>query len=702
MRIDLILPPTTQLNTPYPSISYLARALADAGIPTRQHDLSLALALRLFSPAGLAELFEAIDGLAEQRGLPEPAWRALAEAPRHISVIGPTVRFLQGRDRSLALRIAGGAYLPRGPRVAAALEHSLGAFGPKGVDDPARLLASLYLEDLADLVTATVDPGFGLARYAHHLAVGPVRYGDIAARLEETTLLDRWLDDLVDTGLLASEPPDLACISVPFPGTLVAGLRVGRRLRDAGAHVALGGGWVNTELREVREPRLWGCVDTLVLDDGEGPLLALVEQLRGGPDRRHRSRSAAGVHDATPPSAPPSTRAALYGELPINDYLQIVDSLEPAHRLWSDGRWNKITIAHGCYHGRCAFCDTSLDYIARYEPSAIPALADRMEELVETTGTTGFHLTDEAAPPRQLKALALELLARGHAWSFWGNLRFEAAFTPDLCRLLAAAGLVAVSGGLEVASDRLLDLMDKGVSIDSATRAAQAFQQAGVKVHTYLMYGFPTQTDAETADAMEVVRQLFAAGLVDSAFWHRFVLTRHSRIFAEPERFGVSFELPQGVFATNDVPHLDPTGGDHDAWDAPLVQALASWMRGEALDRPVSSWLPTHLPGPSEPPDRITRALRTGPEPLRPRDRLVWLGGNGLDADGALVLHGRERAVVIPGSEDELDWLSELIEASRPDGAPLSFGEARDAFPGAWAAFADRWRAVRAAGLVGV
>ncbi len=701
MRIALVLPPLCQLNTPYPSTAYLARALRERGIPSEQHDLGLALALRLFSRDGLAELFGELEQLSETRGLPEPAWRVLAEGERHLAVIEPVARFLQGRDRSLAQRIAGGAYLPRGPRVATALARQDRPFGAMGVDDPARWLASLYLEDLADLVTATVDPGFGLARYAHHLAVGPVRYDDIAARLDETTLLDRWLDALVDERLLTGAPPALACISVPFPGTLLGGLRVGRRLRRAGVQVALGGGWVNTELRAVDEPRLWECVDSLVFDDGEGPLLALVEMLQGGPDRRHRTRSAAGDHRAEAPPAP-EPRAAWYGDLPLGDYLQIVDAVNPTHRLWSDGRWNKITLAHGCYHGRCAFCDVELDYIARYQPAAIPALVDRMEELVETTGVTGFHLTDEAAPPRQLKALAVELLARGHAWSFWGNIRFEESFTPDRCRLLAAAGLVGVSGGLEVASDRLLQLMDKGVSVASAARVAQAFQRAGVRVHAYLMYGFPTQTDQETADAMETVRQLFAAGLLDSAFWHRFVLTRHSRIFSEPERYGVSYRVPEGVFAANDIPHEDPNGGDHDAWDEPLVQALEAWMRGEATVRPAATWIPEGLPGPAVDPTLVQAALPDPSPPVKPHARLIWLGGEALEGDGVLVLHGWAHALEIPGDDDELDWLAELVEAARPDGEPLSFADARAAFPGDWGAFAERWQAVRAAGMVGV
>jgi len=137
--------------------------------------------------------------------------------------------------------------------------------------------------------------------------------------------------------------------------------------------------------------------------------------------------------------------------LDLSRYLQLIDTLNPAHRLWADGRWNKITLAHGCYWRKCSFCDVKLDYIQHYETAAVTRLVDEMERLIAQTGHRGFHFVDEAAPPKVLRELALELLRRNLGVTLWGNIRFEKTFTPDLCRLLSAAGLVAVTGGLEVA-----------------------------------------------------------------------------------------------------------------------------------------------------------------------------------------------------------------------------------------------------------
>ena len=207
------------------------------------------------------------------------------------------------------------------------------------------------------------------------------------------------------------------------------------------------------------------------------------------------------------------------------------------HRLWADGRWNKLTVARGCYWKQCTFCDVSLDYIARYEPASADVTVDRIEALVaRDRARPGFTSSTRRRRPRCCARSPQRLIERQVAITWWGNIRFEKSFTPELVELLARSGCVAVSGGLEVASDRLLELMKKGVTVDQVARVTRAFTDAGVMVHAYLMYGFPTETAQETVDALERVRQLFAEGCIQSAFWHRFAATAHSPIGREPER----------------------------------------------------------------------------------------------------------------------------------------------------------------------
>jgi hypothetical protein len=283
--------------------------------------------------------------------------------------------------------------------------------------------------------------------------------------------------------------------------------------------------------------------------------------------------------------------------LPLRSYLSLLDMLNPMHRLWSDGRWNKLTVAHGCYWKKCSFCDVSLDYISRFDAASATTLVDRVQAIVAETGQTGFHLVDEAAPPKSLKAFAQELQQRGVDISWWGNIRFEKTFTPALCQSLADSGCIAISGGLEVASDRLLTLMKKGVSVAQVARVTKGFADAGVMVHAYLMYGFPTQTVQDTVDALEYVRQLFAAGCIHSGFWHRFACTVHSPVGQAPQDYGVQLlPLPPGNFSKNDVGFFDPTGTDHSALGVGLKKAIYNYMHGIGLDDDVRVWFDQNVP----------------------------------------------------------------------------------------------------------
>jgi len=687
LRVSLVLPPLTQLNTAYPSISYLARHLRERGWDCSQQDLGIALFLKVLSPSVLSAVFE---HLQEQDALPDPAWQALVLADQHLAVVGPVIGFLQGRDPSLAYRILQASYLPAGPRLDAA-DESL--FGAMDLQDVARYRASLYLKDLVDLIQSCVDPGFELNRYQHHLALGPTDFEPLAKRLAQTTLVDAVLDDLADT-----LDADVVCLSVPFPGNLYGALRIGRRLKARGIQVILGGGYVSTELREVKEPRIWNYVDALVFDDGEGPLEAILEWAQGGADRRHRTLTAEGFHSATV-ERPPCAKIADYAGLDLSLYLQLIDTLNPAHRLWSDGRWNKMTLAHGCYWKRCAFCDIQLDYIAHYEPARIETLVDQMESVMAQTGQTGFHLVDEAAPPKLMWQLAEAILARGLTVTWWGNIRFEPAFTPDLCRLLVASGLVAVTGGLEVASDRLLEKMDKGIDVDQVVRVTQAFKSAGAMVHAYLMFGFPTQTAREGVDAMEVVRQLFAEGLLDSAFWHRFVLTRHSGVVLDPAEFGVKVkDLPSGVFASNDLEHSEAGAPDWSIFEDALPLALGQWMKGRDLHRPLSTFFEGDVPETQVAADRILLALA---EPMAGGTRLLWLGGGVLQSEVGLRIFGLFGEASIQGSEAELEWVMEVVESAVPGEEPLLLTDAMAAFPGVWSRFeTEGFQCLRDVGLV--
>ncbi|MFM7201614.1 MAG: B12-binding domain-containing radical SAM protein [Myxococcota bacterium] len=638
-RVLLIVPPFTQLNTPYPATAYLTGFLRAQGVMCAQRDAGMETLLTLFTRRGLQQLFDEVAALKEPQ--PVEVHDFLAQRRRYEDRIEPVIRFLQNRDLTLAHRICHTPFLPEGPRFARAGDDEW-AFGALGITDRARHLCTLFLDDLADLLSQTIAPHFGLTRYGERLAAAAPSYDPLHTLLAEPPgLIERMLEEVMVKALEQTQP-ELVGFTVPFPGNLYGALRAAQVVKrwNPSVKTVLGGGYINTELRQLHEPRLFEVMDFVTLDDGERPLLCLLEYLAGARPAaalkrtfmREGSDLVMYLDGATEHDLPASALGVpTYEGLPIDRTLSVLELLNPMHRLWSDGRWNKLTLAHGCYWKKCSFCDVTLDYIGRYDPASAVELVDRIELLVRETGQTGFHFVDEAAPPLLLRALALELLSRGVVISWWGNIRFEKTFSPDLCRLLAASGCIAVSGGLEVASDRLLQRMQKGVTVEQVARVAQAFTQAGVMVHAYLMYGFPTQTAQETVDSLERVRQLFESGAIQSAYWHRFVATRHAPIGQDPAAYGIQLVNADALnFANNDLAHLDPEGCDHDAFGPGLDRALQGYMVGQGLEQDVRGFFDFKVPSAKVPRDLIEKALG---QPLKGDaervkvQKLVWLGG---------------------------------------------------------------------------
>ncbi|CUB04518.1 Radical SAM superfamily enzyme YgiQ, UPF0313 family [Marinomonas fungiae] len=635
MTVLLMTPPMTQLNTPYPATAYLTGFLRSRGYKAEQRDPAIELFLEMMTTQGLdimrqhvEENFEAFD----DDELPDAIYTFLAEFDRYRLCVEPVIRFLQGKDSSLAMRINSRRFLPEGPAfdVIEQMEAVSGdvlksAFGNLGVQDKAKYLATLFINDLSSVITQGVDPYFEVSRYGERLAAANPTFDDLYDTLMgESSFSSEILEQLVEAYLEETQPSVVA-LTVPFPGNMLGALRIAQTCKEINPDipVVMGGGFVNTELRALKDTRVFEFVDFICVDDGERPFMTLLDYFDGKceVDDLVRTYFLAEDQDGEPfvyfndnkaLHDIPQTEvgAPVYDGLPLTEYLSLCEMLNPMHRIWSDGRWNKLTIAHGCYWKKCSFCDVSLDYIERYDYAGADILVDRIEQLIEETGQTGFHFVDEAAPPKALFALAERLIERGVVISWWGNIRFEKTFTPEKCQLLADSGCIAVSGGLEVASDRLLKLMKKGVSVEQVARVTKGFSDAGILVHAYLMYGFPTQTEQETVDALEMVRQMMSQGCFQSAYWHRFAATIHSPIGINPEEYGITLaERPETLFAENDVDFFDPTGTDHDMLGNGLRKALYNYMHGIGFDQPMSFWFDQSVARTTVKKDLISKAF---------------------------------------------------------------------------------------------
>ncbi len=705
-QVFLITPPFTQLNTPYPATAYIKGFLNTKNISATQADLGIEVILKLFSKEGLSPL--APEGGIELYS--DNAKRIFCLWDEYIKTIDSVIAFLQGKNPTLALQICQEDYLPEASRFAQ-LEDLDWAFGTMGTQDKAKHLATLYLEDISDFIVECVDANFGFSRYAERLGRSANSFDELYAALQqEPTYIDAILISILKERIETIQP-ELFLISVPFPGNLYSAFRSAQYVKKhyPNIKIAMGGGFPNTELRSLSDVRVFEFFDFITLDDGELPVELLCNLVFNSPPLEgwpkdgvakrtfllengkvvYKNNSTKSDYKQSEVGTPD------YSDLLLDKYISVIEIVNPMHRMWSDGRWNKLTMAHGCYWGKCTFCDISLDYIKIYEPIAANILCDRMEEMIAQTGENGFHFVDEAAPPKLMQALAIEILRRKLSVTWWTNIRFEKSFTRDLCLLLKASGCIAVSGGLEVASDRLLELIDKGVTVEQVAKVTRNFTEAGIMVHAYLMYGYPTQKVQETVDSLEMVRQLFEVGVLQSGFWHQFAMTAHSPVGMYPEKFGVVKETETiGTFANNDINYVDKTGIDHDKFSFGLKKSLFNFMHGICFDYELQEWFDFKIPKTKILPDFIANALEEEEDfNIKPTAKIVWLGGKPLvehftkSKKGnswqimALTFHDKKESFTIQTPKIEGEWLVQMLEKiSVSKSKILSFKEIKSDF----------------------
>tara|TARA_R110000787_G_scaffold167495_7_gene280443 strand:- start:2101 stop:3957 length:1857 start_codon:yes stop_codon:yes gene_type:complete len=606
-KILFITPPFTQLNTAYPASAYLKGFLEGYDISFSHCDLSIELFTAIFSSDFLRSIFKEAEDLKNYN---YPKVRELKAL--YISRVDVVIGFLQKQDINTANKILEANFLPVGHRLVNVNTEIKWEAGEIGVIDKAKHFGTLFIEEIGDFIQANVDEFFAFTKYAEQIATSASSFHQLDELLSyQPTLIEDEMMNLLEAEI-QKNTPDLVCFTIPFPGNLFAALRCSQFIKQffPDINIAFGGGYCNTELRSLKDPRIFEFIDFISLDDGEGPLLKIVKYLEGTVDINELERTfvlenSQVVYKNKIPNTIFHHRnlpTPSYAGLPFDKYVSFLDVVNPMHRMWTDARWNKLTISHGCYWKQCSFCDVSLDYIGNYQNTTAEDLVNKIEKIISDTGITGFHFVDEAAPPKMLRALSNKLIERNVSITWWTNIRFEKTFDFELCQIMAKSGCIAVTGGLEVASDRLLTKMKKGVDIAQVARVTHNFSENNIMVHAYLMYGFPTQTEQETIDSLEVVKQLFERNCIQSAFWHLFTTTVHSPIGKNPQEFEIEITGPafEG-FAQNDLYHKDSKGADHPKYTKGLNLALHNYLNGVGFKEESQNWfefpvLPTSHP----------------------------------------------------------------------------------------------------------
>lgn len=668
MNVIVIQPPLVQLNSPYPSGAYLKFFFNRNGHNAVWLDLSVQLIHSIFSKNGLKKLFELskenamkIASAAEKNGdfaTAKNLRRYIFQSYLWIEWIDFIMSVLCGKQipssRELCHRFILSPYTPRGNRM----ENYIANLDREPNVDDTRNIASLALEDLADYISVAFDKSFSLVRYAESIAVNETSFSQIEEKLNSpilTTFYTEVLEAAFSKTSITENEKTLVCISVPFAGTFTSALFTAKYLRKKYGEkifICFGGGFINTELREFNDSSFFKYADAISYDRGYGSYKNFFDVFPDGKisEEKHiykmrlftKEKVIEPLLSSLEYEKFENEQTSLiipdYSETDFSIYPRVADDENPMQRLWSDGAWMKAYLAHGCYWHKCAFCDVSLDYVASYRLVQIENLFHGLKSQSEKNGIHGIHFVDEAMPPAAMLKFSKLNLKHSASFSFWGNVRFEKIYSRDMAEFLSSGGLIGVSGGIEIATGTGLDSISKGTDLDSIVSACCAFKEAGILIHAYMIYGYFGETEQDTINSMETLRQLYVAGLLDSCFWHKFVLTRHSRIYSEWKE-GLHKNLNpfapknSGVFAKNGLHFKDEEKSAK--FGNGLYAALQNWMHGENLNTPVEKWFEFKVPHPNVPKDLISKSIEKYEErrdkewnlPLNLK-KLFWLAGN--------------------------------------------------------------------------
>lgn len=372
-----------------------------------------------------------------------------------------------------------------------------------------------------------------------------------AAGLKLPPLGDQYLEELIQPVL--DFKPDLAGFSLLFSQQLYFSLALARRVKRAGAVTVLGG----ATLSVMPDPggliggaivsRIGGLVhhvetgpmlDYLLAGEGEKGLAALMADFGGDPSLTPGLiyRGDGDVKHNPPQMVSPRE------PLPLPDF----SGLEPG------GYHSPLPVipyltSRGCYWGRCTFCTHQKPYLA-YREEPVERSVEHLARLQKQHGARHFVLVDEMIHPHRFGALSRSMAAAGLNIHFSAYAKPTGGFTPELLRQMHQSGCRCLWWGVESGSQRVLNLMDKGVKAKAMEMVLGDSHEAGIWNMIFLLFGFPTETADEWDRTMDMVRRLGPA--IDAMSKSRFVLMNGSGVHNDPQAFGLT--------EVRDRPERDP------------------------------------------------------------------------------------------------------------------------------------------------
>jgi hypothetical protein len=508
--ILLLNPPFTDSRGPYVAIPQLAAYLKQKGIPVAAADLNAGFLQRFLTPGAIA------------RGAVH-----VKERFRQLNDAG-SLSLRQMIEYNLLLRV-----LREYPALSGTVNWLSTPFAD--FQDIRESEARGFLMCLASM------PYFPEVFMADHKFISPGRYSCFSSRqllesaAEESRYTELFRQEI--ERVWPSPAPRLVGFSVAFSHQIVPAFQMAAVIRrmDPGVHITMGGPSISIFFRDLKNPALFALVDSLVMDDGEIPLEQLYHALGRPPAAVHAIAGVICRKDGQVSMTPPAPPLGLT-DLPAPD-LGVFDLdgyLAPKERILLPVRFSR-----GCSWKKCAFCRTRHPLCRDEQEPDADYLFETLRRLYQDQGLRNFFFSTESANPALLEQVCRRTLAAGMSIEWVTHTRVSRELSRQRCALFTAAGCRHMAVGVESMSDRVLQLMRKGISVSLVHKVLETIAGA-MPLTAYMMVGFPSETHEEALATHAAISRLKQAGLLNAFSYSMFVLQQGAEIHANPSAFGIT------------------------------------------------------------------------------------------------------------------------------------------------------------------
>ena len=341
-------------------------------------------------------------------------------------------------------------------------------------------------------------------------------------------LTSYYIDDLIDGADLIGI--SLTGINQIIPSFVLAGMI---KKKNPAIKIVLGGS-VPTRWFADRNnlPNIFEFVDYVIVNEGEVPIVALVDYLEG--------RSS--IQDVPQLFYLNDNKEITYNNLPISNP-EICALPTPVFNKADIGRYLSpvpslpLLGCRGCYWCKCTFCDHSFVYNNDYRPANVDKVLFDINNYIDEYNVRYINFHDEAMTPSGLLGLSNRLIEDGADIKWSTDARLDRGLTYDILKTAHKAGLSILFFGLESINNRVIKLMNKGTHVDVSKRILTDAKMVGIGAHCFFICGFPTETIEEYQETVDFV--IRNKDIIACQGCSEFSLGKHSPIAKEPEKYKI-------------------------------------------------------------------------------------------------------------------------------------------------------------------